>query len=225
MEILTSRFRGFVHIDCIHGHVGAGGAGPASAAAPGSLWRRRANLRARPPPTSRSVPIPSRERGRGLLQQNRPPAALHRPQSRHAVGKYSNKQTQGAGKRSQTSVRQRRRGGGLGGKRWGKKLGIGCTRTSTHLPAGAEENISHTPWQAMTLHHHHHYHHRRRRRRNTAGRLESNVEKPTNAGAGEKIIAGGSLFIVWDLIRGKQESGSNTFNSCKPFGLTPESRA
>lgn len=33
------------------------------------------------------------------------------------------------------------------------------------------------------------------------------------------------MFFVWDLIRGKEESGNNTFNSCKPFGLTPKSNA
>lgn len=89
----------------------------------------------------------------GGCSSKRPPAAPHRPQSRHAVGKYSNKRTQGAGKRSRyanfsqaSEGEERGRGrGGFGGKRCGKKLGIGCTRTSAHLLAGAEENISHTP--------------------------------------------------------------------------------
>lgn len=84
----------------------------------------------------------------GGCSSKRPPAAPHRPQSRHAVGKYSNKQTQGAGKRSRYanfSQAAEGEGGGFGGKRCGKKLGIGCTRTSAHLLAGAEENISHTP--------------------------------------------------------------------------------
>lgn len=133
---------------------------PASAAVLGSLQQRRANLR--PDLHPRPASFPSWKRtgeGEGGDSRSRPPPVPHRPQSLHAVGKYSSNGHEKASKWSRYTNSDCAHLGSAEKEQTREKLEIGCTHTHTHMLVHAEENISHT----LTSHdlpgpppHHHH---------------------------------------------------------------------